>query len=181
MRRNKESTLMKDVCMNCRYFHQYGPTGEAEGMIVRCTLGPGGECRRDPPAIPLAHDGGHDRFSVGRWPTTYASGWCGRHQERTPPPSSAGERPMRPDPVPTDIVLRWNSLARPEECLVCEREFIPPIGPCLTFDSTWGFICMDCAEQQAPHAARDCRLLQSARTSGQPWRQAKTAESRRAG
>lgn len=85
---------MKDVCLTCRYFHQYGPNGEGDGLIVRCTLGPGGECRHDPPTIPLAHAGGHDRFNVGRWPVTYASGWCGRHQRRMPPPS-VGERPRR--------------------------------------------------------------------------------------
>jgi len=171
---------MKHFCVDCRHFHQYSPNGEIDKPTVECPIGTGGECRHDPPTIPLAPDGGHDAFGIGRWPITYASGWCGQHEKRMPAPP-VGERPMRPDPIPTDIVLRRNTVARPEECLVCEREFIPPVGPCLTFDNSWGFICLDCAERQAPHAARDCRLLQSARTYGQPWRQAETAETRRAG
>jgi len=47
-------------------------------------LGSGGECRLNPPIVPLGYDGKHDTWSVAVYPIVFASYWCGRHTSRRP-------------------------------------------------------------------------------------------------
>ena len=155
--------MSKGICQSCQHFHQYRPEGDAGRAKVECAVGWGGECHANPPVIPLTYEGRHDEYATGRWPMVYASGWCARHEKCPTPQPVASPPAVRPTPIPTDIVLKWNSLTGPVECWSCEQPFTPPVGPCLTYEGTWGFVCLACAEKLVPHAARDCRLLQAAR------------------
>ena len=73
--------MSKRVCLTCEFFNQQ----EQSGVVIRCHLGSGGECRLNPPAIPLAYEGRHDVYTTGIWPLVFASYWCGQHRQRSAP------------------------------------------------------------------------------------------------
>jgi len=146
------------ICQNCEHLHQYRREDVAGSTRGECHLGLGGECRRDPPIVPEGYHGGHRDRAVGKWPTVLASSGCSQHAIRD---RRTGSCYPRPEPHPTDIIIKWNPVAKPVLCSCCELQFTPPVGPCLTVEGTWEFVCLKCAEKLIPEAARDCRLLRA--------------------
>lgn len=74
--------MHRGCCLTCRYFQQRRWFGECGNAIIRCELGLGGECRREPPVARLTYDGRHDLSSAGVWPIVHASAWCGQYRPR---------------------------------------------------------------------------------------------------
>ena len=79
--------MTQDVCLTCRFFAQQEYFGEYITIKIRCRLGSAGECRLNPPVVPLDYEGRHRDAAIGLWPIVHASSWCGRHRPRCPAPS----------------------------------------------------------------------------------------------